>query len=489
MKNFNKFLEEITIKGNPGVPGEGGKQPGDKDYLSDVERRAKQRMGLTGRENPMQFAKRMMELLEKSLQLTRGKESELEELATNIILSNFEDILDGVELDIKLVRSGQEVAEFMDEESDDQPEMPSFREVTDPELIRRIHKAKLGNVIIQGEAKNTKHILHTDEIKNDINQIFGEQRGGEIFRIWDELSKLADKMDWIIPIEVKVDMFERAPQGMGGAVKVDWKPKEKEEKEVNQDNFDDEPQIEEESYTPVIRARAIDFPMLIHETVKGIFELIAAVSQPGMDANEKEIEMAETVKLNVSSFGDEAEDFRTGPEIAADFRDFINENSKSNNYPNIRAYIFGMMMDPNYMTSEEFLKLFRGVLNKTSDARRKIDSMIDEVVDKLKSYDLEQALPGESYQDGDYEDEFDEVDYEDDILNRLTNNNSGDVKKEKDLSDLSQKEIQKLIDDALDNGNFEEVRKLSQFLKEGKEIYLKELERINEGYSFHTRIK
>jgi len=475
MKNFTKFLEEITIKGNPGVPNEGDKQSGDKEYLSDIERRAKQRMGLTGREHPSQFGPRMMQLLQTSLQMTRGKEDELEKLATEIILDNFSDILDGVDLDIKLVRSGQEVANFMQEESDDQPEMPNFREVTDPELIRRIHKAKLGNVIIQGEAKNTKHILHKEEVKGSINEIFGEQRGVEIFRIWDELSKLADKMDWIIPIEVKADMMERAPQGMAGAVKVDWKPKEKEEKEEDQDNFDnnEEPQIEEESYTPVIRARGIDFPMLLHEAVKGIFELIAAVSQPGMNADEKEIEMAETVKINVSSFEDEAEDFRTGPEIAADFRDFINKNDKSSYTPNMRAFIFGKMMDSNYMTSEDFLKLFRGILNETPEARRKVDQMIDEIIQELKSYELGEVLP--EYTDDEYE-----------MPNNQEDSQESD---EVDYSQLSQRRIQELIDDALDSGNYDDVKMLSQFLKEGKEIYLRELERINEFNSYHTRRK
>jgi hypothetical protein len=478
MKNFKKFLEEVTIKGNPGVPSEGDKRPGDKNYLSDIERRAKSRMGLTGREHPAQFGPRMMQLLQTSLQMTRGKEEELENLAKEVILDNFSDIIGDVELDIKLVRSGQDVANFMDEESDEQPEMPSFRQITDPELIKRIHKAKLGNVIIQGEAKNTKHILHKEEVKGAINEIFGEQRGTEIFRIWDELSKLADKMDWIIPIDVKADMMERSPQGMAGAVKVDWEPKKDKEdsEDINKEqDLDNEVQVEEESYSPVIRARGIDFPMLLHETVKGIFELIAAVSQPGMDADEKEIEMAETVKINVSSFEDEAEDFRTGPEIAADFRDFINENVKSSYTPNMRAFIFGKMMDPNYMTTDEFLSLFRGVLNATPDARRKIDDMIDEVIKELKEYELGEALPG--YDDSDdfeLPEETPVVDEEDE---------------EVDYSQLSQRKIQELIDDALDSGNYDEVKRLSQFLKEGKEIYLRELERINESSSYHTRRK
>lgn len=476
MKNFKKFLEEVTIKGNPGVPSEGDKQPGDKNYLSDIERRAKDRMGLTGREHPSQLGPRMMQLLQTSLQMTRGKEEELEKLATDVILDNFSDILGDVELDIKLVRSGQEVANFMNEESDEQPEMPSFRQITDPELIKRIHKAKLGNVIIQGEAKNTKQILHKEEVKDVINEIFGEQRGGEIFRTWDELSKLADKMDWIIPIEVKADMMERSPQGMAGAVKVDWTPKKDKDEETNdeQDFNSEQENNEEESYTPVIRARGIDFPMLLHEAVKGIFELIASISQPGMDADEKEIEMAETVKINVSSFEDEAEDFRTGPEIAADFRDFINKNVKSSYTTNMRAFIFGKMMDPNYMATDEFLNLFRGVLNETPEARTKIDDMIDEVVQELKSYELGEVLPG--YDDND---EY-ELPQETPVIDDLED-------EEVDYSNLPQRKIQELIDDALDSGEYDEVKKLSQFLKEGKQIYLRELERINESISYRTR--
>ena len=54
---------------------------------------------------------------------------------------------------------------------------------------------------------------------------------------------------------------------------------------------------------------------------------------------------------------------------------------------------------------------------------------------------------------------------------------------------MSQREIQELIDDALDAGDYKRVEMLSQYLKEGKEIYLKELERINESHLFHTRRK
>jgi len=507
MKDFKKFLEEVTIKGNPGVPGEGEKQPGDKDYIKDTEARAKARLGLSGRENPMQFGGRLMQLLQQSQQATRGNEEDLENLAKEIIIQNYGEILDNVELDIKLVRTGEEIAKFMkdceEEQDDDNEESPNFRQVQDPATINKIHKAKLGNNIIQGEAKNTKNIIAMQEVKDGLVDIFGPQ-ADQILNMWKEMSNLADKMDWIIPIEVKADMMERAPQGMAGAVSVDWKPKQKEEKEEKEESDDDfakrilddlakgdEPDEKDkeefgeevQGATPRIRARGIDFPMLIHETVKGIYQLIASIQFPAEDASKEEIEMAQTVKLNISSFEDEAEDFRTGPEIAADFRDFINQNPEAQ-HPNMRAFIFGKMMDSNYISDADFLKLFRGILNKTPDARRKIDEMIDEVNKELNQYELGQVIDVEepTY-------DFDKEEEEDTMIPGKAEPEVSQQEAEIDYSELTQRELTDLIDVALDKKDFKRVEMLAQYMKEGKEIYLKELERINEGHNFHTRRK
>ncbi len=508
MKDFKKFLEEVTIKGNPSVPGEGEKQPGDKDYLKDTEARAKARLGLSGRENPGQIGGRLMQLLQQSQQVTRGREEDLENLAKEIITQNYGEILDGVELDIKLLRTGGQIAKFMkdceEEQDDDNEESPNFRMVKDPATINKIHKAKLGNNIIQGEAKNTKNIIAMQEVKDGLVDIFGPQ-AEEILNMWKEMSSLADKMDWIIPIDVKADMMERHPEGMAGAVSVDWKPKQKEEKEEKEEessedfakrilddlaNGDEPDEKDKEEFgeevqgaTPRIRARGIDFPMLIHETVKGIYQLIASIQFPAEDASKEEIEMAQTVKLNISSFEDEAEDFRTGPEIAADFRDFINVNPEVK-HPNMRAFIFGKMMDSNYISDVDFLKLFRGILNKTPDARKKIDEMIDEVNKELNNYELGQVIDVE---DPTYD--FDNEEEEDTMMPGRAEQEVPQQQSEIDYSELTQRELADLIDVALDKKDFKRVEMLAQYMKEGKEIYLKELERINEGHNFHTRRK
>lgn len=476
MKNFKKFLEEITIKGNPGIP---------DDYLSDAERRAKQELGITGREDPNQFGMNMMRLLAQTSRLSQGKETELEKLAEEIILNNFYDLIQGVELDIKLVKPGSNDISNMLETEDSDMEIPSLEKIKDPDLINKIHKAKIGNVIIQGEAKNTKNIINSSEVIEGLYKIFDKETADSLLQGWKEITSIAQKMDWLIPINIKADMMKNAPQGMSGAVKVEWNKEESEDdnsKKSIDDILDQIARSEElgeqeleflsdeiESYNPKITARGVDFPMLIHETVKGIFELIAAMSLPNEDSDSKEIEDAEIVKFNVSSFGDEAEDFRTGPEIAADFRNFIAQNKHIENEPNLRAFVFGYMMDSSKLSDKEFLDLFKGILNNTEEARTTVNDIINEIITELNEYDLETAL------DNDSDIQADETEI-DAIIRR-----SEEQSKEVDYSNLSQKEIQSLIDQALDEEDFDKVRIISNYLKEGKSIYLSEIKKILEN--------
>lgn len=537
MENFKKYFEEISIKDNPGVPGEPERRPGESKYLSDVERRAKQRLNIGNMDNlpPMQkhmathqIGLRLMSLGERSFGLSRthderGRKTDIgrsiEQLATKVILDNFGEILDGVELDIKLVQSGRQINNFMEENKED-PEFPNFRYelVKNEETKRRIHKAKIANNLIQGEAKNTKRIIASPEVREGLIEIYGDRIGVEIHQLYIEISELADKLDWLVPVEFKVDMMERHPEGNAGAVAIKWKKKEEDDREDDKKEEKDELTEEElkrllgndldeddeeeignvlSDYTPSIMARGIDFPMLIHETVKGMVELIAAIIWPEEGANEEELKTAEIVRYNISSLEDEVEEFKTGPEITADLRDFIHENPLSDRHPNIRFFVYGELLNPENYTSEQFLNLFRAILNKTPEARREIDRLIERIVREIESQNREINI-GEI--DGEYETPESVGEKEEDESSDTLDNDQkvkDDIKeltdktrqKEEDYSNWSQRDLQSEIDDALDSGDFEKVKMLSQYLKEGAEIYIRELERINEGYIPHHRIK
>lgn len=510
MKSFEQFLkEEISIKGNKGVPSE---------KITDIERRGAEKIRGA---NPQQLIGQIMGFLRQSQSFTRGKEKELEKLAKEVIEDAFGLVLANVDLDINMVKDGNKIAEFMekeekekeeeeesqdeeeedeDEESQEEEETPEIDLEAQPskeEIELAVNKRKIMNNIIQGEAKNTKHILHSDKCKQGLERIYGA-RWREIFDIWDNMSKIADKLDWIIPIEHKADMMEQQPGGMAGCVSCRF-PKKKEKSKTDEEIAKDILKSLEEGddmmdkqedikkllgvEKPTIKARGIDFPMLLHETVKGIYEMIADVAMP------KGKKLATEVHKQTSSFADEAEDFRYGPYLAQDLTDFIAKNSKVDKYPNVKEYVFGKLIDSGRWSDEECLSNLKNIFLESPTGRQLIDSLIDETIDELDEYN-KQMSEWES-KTKDYEDakknepNLEEVpEWWKQEDGRPEEPSISEEEEEVDYSSMSQREIQSMIDDALDSGDYETVSKLSQFLKEGKEIYLKEVERINESRKY-----
>jgi len=513
IKDFEKFLEEITIKGNPAVPGEGEERDNESSYLSDVEKRAKERMGITGAQSTGSLGTKLMSLLTKSNEYVKGKEKKLEDLAAKVMDINFGWILDrySIDLDIKLLKSGGQIKNFIDgADEEENPEAEAqFKEVTEEDIRNEVHKRKIANLIIQGEAKNTKHILHSQEVKDGLNEIYGTQKAEEIFNIWDEMSKTADKLDWLIPTTSRSQMMEQNPEGLAGACGYGWKKTEKEREETQEESEEeytewtggdeeewtggDEEEFYDEggytefvakdefTYTPILRARGIDFPMLLHESVKGLFEILSLCGIP-TDPRSAKVALSETGPR------DEPEDWKYGPEIANDFRDFVNKNPKVKEYTNIKEELFRMLIDENTMPTKEFLELFRGILSNKPFARRKIDRMIDEIIESIEEMerynremeqykkDLEeynkQMVAWEEYQrTKGIQDEPEEIEDSEEL---------GDIE-EVDYSKMSKREIQELIDSALDSGDFSTVKQLSPYLKESQGLYLREIELILEN--------
>ena len=512
MKSFQDFINEATIKGNLGVPGEGPGGRDEESFLRGVEEEGRRKaMG-----DPRQIGGRMMQISQSSKSLIRGKEKEIEKFAEEIIKDVYSGFMDSVELDLQIVRDGMAVKQFMDaedekkkernekekekskEKKEDKEKETSVRKSTDAQLKLEIDKRKLANAITQGEAKNTKEIIRMNECLNGLKRILGDRDGQELHRQLLELTELADKMDWIIPVQAKADMMERMPQGMAGACSVDWE-EEEEKQEESQDlaqNVLDQLQNDEDggdlnnmseeleklmsSGRPVIRARGIDFVMLIHESVKGIYELIAARGIP------EDATLASNVFLNTETFGDEAEDFRYGPPIAAALRDFINANRKTDLYPNVREFVFGKMME---IPAEGFLPLMRGILKKTPEARIHIDRLIDEVISELEGYESELSdyEMSKRFEQDPEEQQFTSDEEESDIDRLVRQSLSKEEEPEvpkKSYDEMSIAEIQREIEKAVEEENYELAGELTnKYLKgEAKKVWETELHRINESH-------
>lgn len=448
IKSFQDRLNEASLKGNPGIPGEGSE--GDKKYLADVERRAQQRNAelqrTHGRDIP-QF----MSLVSRAKEIQKGKEAQLEALAERAIRTMYGDILNDVELRIKFPKNDQ-IKKMMENVPCEACEMPQLKELQDAGIISEIHKRKIANNITQGEAKNTKKMLNLPEVRDGLFEILGRETGEEYRVILNKITEIAGFFDWAIPMEVQKEMWERDKSGFSGSVSVQWetpeKPKDSEEiaqQILDELMSDDELPSEEteelfDQVKPTINALGSDFAMLLHETVKGIYELIAACGIP------EDEETAQLVIDNTDSLADEIEDLRYGPEIAGDLRDFVNEFPESADIPNLREHVFGKMM---MMPAEDFLKLMLMILEENPKAKEGVQEIIDEIVQEQKDYELRMAG----------------IDSDDESPYTAT---QAEPEEEPDYANMSQKEIGKLIDDAIDARDFDRVRDLSKYLKESK---------------------
>jgi len=579
MKNFEQFIkEEVDLRGNTGVP---------DDFMRKSDEEARKNLGVRpddesqmrnlwpSFEGAMRQSQQILSTGPNGQRLSQQEVQEritkLEKLAEKVVRDQFDEILDAsikpIELDIKLVSMGsvnreiedinqvpqqakqpteeeQEEQDERDEENQEQEQeeqTPEERmegeETPGTDLVSAVEKKKLLNMITQAAGKSTKDIIRASDIVDEgLQQIFGDGYR-TILNLWVQMSDIADKMDWVIPIDRKADMMKKAPGGMAGAVQVKWES-------FSGNLYNMNLLLEKEATKIVIKSTGVDFPMLIHETIKGIFLFL----QSG--AIKKDKKTAEIVKKATSSFMDEAQDFRYGPPALQMLLLFVNKFSESGDYKRLEARVFTMLaVDKERAMSEaknapeeykellqkkaniartdkEFLDIMKSLFSvfdsverggkieftvneerfNTSLAKREVKKIIDYIVEDIEDYKREieeweqeqrereeeskYRQDDEPSQSGD--DEFAKPDEAESDLDALIKKSlyGGEEEKETgevDYSELTQRELQELIDDALDAGDYKRVQMLAQYMKEGKEIYLKELERINEGHIFHTR--
>lgn len=575
MKNFEKFIkEEVDLRGNKGVP---------DDFMRKSDEEARKNLGVRpddesqmrnlwpSFEGAMRQSQQILSTGPNGQRLSQQEVQEritkLEKLAEKVVRDQFDEILDAsikpIELDIKLVPMGsvnreiedinqvpqqakqpteedQEEQDERDEDQDDQEcdtcapgeeGQEEQEEVPGTDLVSAVEKKKLLNMITQAAGKSTKDIIRASDIVDEgLQQIFGDGYR-TILNLWVQMSDIADKMDWVIPIDRKADMMKKAPGGMAGAVQVKWES-------FSGNLYNMNLLLEKEATKIVIKSTGVDFPMLIHETIKGIFLFL----QSG--AIKKDKKTAEIVKKATSSFMDEAQDFRYGPPALQMLLLFVNKFSESGDYKRLEARVFTMLaVDKERAMSEaknapeehkellqkkaniartdkEFLDIMKSIFSvfdsverggkieftvneekfNTSLAKREVKKIIDYIVEDIEDYKREieewEQEQREREEESKYrqDDEFAKPDEAESDIDALIKKSlyGGEEEKETgevDYSELTQRELQELIDDALDAGDFTKVKMLAQYMKEGKEIYLKEVERINEGHNFHTRRK
>ena len=466
IKTFEQYLNEASLRGNIGIPGEGDGSGSyrretevySREQVRDMERRYGPKMG----QLPM--------LASKAKSLQSGYEKDLEKLAEKAIRILYGRIIEDVTLDIKFPEANEipEMMKDVPDASPEKPEIPQIEELKDKNIIAEIQKRKIINNITQGEAVNSKKALNLPEVIDGMKRIMGEDKAKEYIKTLNELTDIAQAFYWIIPAEVQEMMWKNDKSGMSGSVEVEWEDKKESDEDLAQKILDqlkedgDLPKEAEDLFyetQPTIHARGMDFAMLVHEAVKGFYELIAAIAIP------EDEETAGIVLMNTDSLADEIEDLRYGPKIASDIRDYFNTfpEIRNDDVPNLREHVLGRMYT---IEAPEFLDIIASILNKDDRYRRTIEEIIKDVIQEIKDFELEGAL-------GDYGIDSDDnynpqantsskgLDYSD-----LSKGELESLLKRIDYSTLTKEELKQLLDAAVRYEYYEEARSIHTYIKD-----------------------
>ena len=354
-----------------------------EDYIRDVRRRAAPHMGGV----TMRDIQESMRLLDQIFRIQDGNEEKLTEIGVSILQEYYGRMLEDIELDVKIVKPDDpeklEMTDRMqnkeddeDEEKDEEkkkeePKYPSFEipiNVPKEEIDRR----KLINNIMQGEAQNVHSMMYS--AKDKIDEI-----NPQLLDLYIRHLEINRRFDWDENGPDLEEMVKEHPE-MANACETEY------------------PEEGDEDGKIKIVARVLDLPMIIHETVKGIYELMAAKAIPSDQT------MAEALLKKTDTLKDEQEDIRYGPFIAADIRDYINNfldkavDEKEKSIPNLREFIFSKMMD---LPTNVFVELIKNILTKEFGEADEMMNDNNLVKDAIKDVKGVEEKPS-------YHDEFEE---------------------------------------------------------------------------------
>lgn len=270
---------------------------------------------------------------------------ELERLATSIVFNNFPVFMNNkgnVRVKVKLVDH------ILPPDLGDEIEEPKFC----LELLDEYRKRKLANMITQGAGVNTHGIHHLrDDFKTANPELV------ESYDIFDRLNRkhMRSAPDDFI-------------QGMSGADAegsrvLGW--------------F----RVEHKLNRWTIHAEAVMMPVLVHEVIKGMYELISMHGLPS------DYRTAQRVMEYTDTKKNEILDLKYGETIYAMVRDFVRENfhDRTDRRPEVLEYYIQSIYEKPPL---EMIETFEGMITGRFDPRR-ARAAIDSIYKDLERDDAE----------------------------------------------------------------------------------------------------
>jgi hypothetical protein len=461
-KNFSKF-NEASLKGNIGVPGEGGTTG---SWLDTINREQREKVREFERNN-IDLLRNFPRLIQDSQRIQRGKEKELSELCEKAFYQLFGTLLDDVTLDLKI---GQEARQMMSETPE--KSRVKIEDIVDERVLNEIMKRKILRTIQQGKGLNSKSLLNLPIFKDGIKQILGE-RNAELYIT--NLNNVVKVMEFFDSTLSEAQITQAIKMNAQGAcdikieeVKKDDDKKSKEAEQLLKDLESGVDLTETESdilsnLKVTVKARGVDMGILIHESLKGIYKLVTQMSLEHLPE-----EIAKQVLQNTDVVSGEPQEFKYGPSMQKQFEKVINthpkvksitdnlarnilnaekeevaiaENEMAAYQEQLFFYVFGQLATLGKDDPKEMLKVVYAVLSdKKDDIEKLFFPIVSSCIDLIEQ----------------------EFKYQQSKKKQVVQSPEVEQPKSRELT-LS--ELQEELDDALDNEDYEKASQIRDEIK------------------------
>jgi len=353
--------------------------------FKDVVDKVKQYTGITDISNQNSLMQLQM-MLQRAVQDVKSIENENEEYLENLAVDlvkkemalpdgafQFDvELLSGMgQIDTSKMRPSSEEPDeedimkmFGNQDADDmEDDIEAFMDAMDKFDMEKA-KRRFINSLIQGASKKGHYMFNL--VREELDRL-----DPRLLNLYGVLMSIADLMYWIIPDEM-TQMMAGAGEGVQGSEEVD-------------DTTD----------PPTIKAKGLFFPVLIHELIKGVYEVLGTQGLPD------DPKAAEMVMGSQDTLPYEIWDLRLGPVIWERFTAAYPEDLYEDDMREIQNYLFSRF---SALSTEEFFEVAREIIGDSEKGQKIVQRMVDEIIEELRQYDLEDALGGDDDEEDD--DEF-----------------------------------------------------------------------------------
>lgn len=313
-----------------------------------------------GMEGVMQLQQTLMNAHNNVVAIERNHRQELEQLAVELVMKEMGIPEGAIEFDAKIVGMGEiNMDDFgHDEENEENPEQVDieneveiFNELQNLDLEKA--KRRMINAIIQGASKKGHYMFHL--VPERLEQITGNPN---ILNLYGTLMSINDITYW----QISDQMIKNLGGSSAGKESAEGP--------------------EEEGGPGKVIARGINFPVLVHELIKGTLELFALQGRP--EGEFTDIEDTE------DTLEKEMWDLRLGPAIWDRVRSQFPEDLLTDeNKVELQNYL---LVEIFKLPAKKFLVFMKEVLSNSARGKRMMNELMDGINKMFNDQEYEDSV-------------------------------------------------------------------------------------------------